>query len=58
MKPDKINTDANANRQCPKIKVVFYCRVATAAQLKETKDGWDIPAPVYVPEEMIRKNSK
>ena len=46
----------NTNRQRPKIKVAFYCRVATAAQLEEPKTIWDIPAPVYRPEEIIRKN--
>jgi hypothetical protein len=63
MKHPHTDTAANTNRQRPEIKVAFYCRVATAAQLEEPKTkkpmtGLDIPAPVYRPEEMLRKNSK
>jgi hypothetical protein len=63
MKHDNTNTDANAKQQRPKLKVAFYCRVATAAQFEEPKakkpkTGLDIPAPVYRPEEILRKNSK
>lgn len=56
MKHDNTNTDANAKQQRPKLKVAFYCRVATAAQLEEPKIGLDVPAPVYRPEEILRKN--
>jgi hypothetical protein len=61
MKHDNTTTDANANQQRPKLKVAFYCRVATAEQLEEPKakkpmPGLDVPAPVYRPEEIIRKN--
>ena len=31
--------EKNGNRQRPKDSV--YCRVATSAQLEETKNGWD-----------------
>ena len=61
MKHHGTNTDANAKQQRPKLKVVFYCRVATAAQLEEPKVnkpvfGLDIPAPIYRSEEILRKN--
>jgi len=61
MKHHNTTTDANTNQQRPKLKVAFYCRVATAAQLEEPKakkpmTGLDIPAPVYRPEELLRKN--
>jgi hypothetical protein len=35
MKHENTNTDANVKQQRPKLKVAFYCRVATAAQLEE-----------------------
>ena len=55
--------DANAEQQRPKLKVAFYCRVATATQLEEPKakkpvSGLDIPAPVSRLEAILRNNSK
>jgi len=61
MKHHSTNTDINVKQQHPKLKVAFYCRVATAAQLEEPKVNkqvprLDIPAPVYRPKEILRKN--
>jgi hypothetical protein len=37
MKHHNTTTDANTNQQRPKLKVAFYCRVATAAQLENQR---------------------
>ncbi len=63
MKQYSTNMDANAEQQRPKLKVAFYCRVATATQLEEPKakkpvSGLDIPAPVSRLEAILRNNSK
>ena len=61
MKHHSTNTDINVKQQHPKLKVVFYCRVATAAQLEEPEvkkpvPKLDITAPVYRSEEILRQN--